>query len=44
MSRDIGYGDSACYNNDHNKTITDVVDKMNITLADCDDFSKSEFE
>ena len=41
MSRDIDYGDYACYSNDTSK---DIADSMNVTLNDCDDFSKSEFE
>ena len=41
MSRDIDYGDYACYSNDDSQ---DIADEMNITLSDCGDFSKSRTE
>jgi len=39
MSQDIGYGDYSCY---ANETSTEVADANNITIQDCNDFSKSE--
>ena len=41
MSRDIDYGDYACYSDDDSQ---DIADEMNITLGDCGDFSKSRTE
>ena len=42
MSRDIGYGDYACFSND---TVKDFAESINVTiLDDCSDYSKSEIE